>query len=314
MLYLNRFYVCTKRILSQKLYLFMLLLVLVLTVTYRFLPAKSKEAVIRGGLYFEEETELTKLLVQDLEANSPLYRFYVAESEEELIRDVKSGYAECGFAFPAGYFESYIKGKPDITGTQYYLESSTLSGAIGETLYSHLLQQIGSDILYEAVTDPEIRALLSQDVAQAMAGRDFINISSVVDGDYKPVSEEKKLTLPILELLILLVVLTVLLSQLIYITDAEEKRYITLSGAERVSLRFTMALAGLLPLLLFGTLSLLLTDGDANIPYFLLFTLIACPTGILLSCCTKKSISYLKMLPFIVLMTLVLLFIKSLTI
>ena len=51
----NRFYVCTKRILTQKLYIFMLLLLLCVTLTYHLLPAQNKEALIRVGICFEED-------------------------------------------------------------------------------------------------------------------------------------------------------------------------------------------------------------------------------------------------------------------
>ena len=310
----NRFYVCTKRILTQKLYIFMLLLLLCGTLTYHLLPAQNKEALIRVGICYEEDTPLSGQLTEALLTDSPLYRFHTVDTEEELIRQVKSGYAECGYYFPADFFDAYIAGDTTKPVVQYNLKSSTLSPAVSETLFSHLLQLTAADVLTFFINDPSISTLVHEIASANFTSKDFITVSSVVNGDYKPLSEEKKLNLPVFELLILLTLLSALLSQLIFITDAEEGRYITLSRAEKMSLRFMLALAGLIPLAFFGTLSLLLTDAAASIPAFLAFWLIACPVSILLSCVTKKSISYLKMLPFIVLLTLVVLFIFSLQI
>ena len=314
MLFFNRMIVCGKRMLSQKLYILLLFSVVVLTAAYRLTPPKNKEAVIRVGLCFEEPSELSDALSSSLADPSNLYRFYTVKEKDLLLADVKRGYAECGYYFPKEFFEDYIAGTTGHKVIQYALPASVLSASINETVFSHLLTLTGGEIAATSIPAPELADALKSAMRIYLKGETIVKISAVTDGAYQPEITKHRLPLPIFELLIFMVVLITLLSQLTYLMDAESGRYTVLDGRGRMMLRFLLFFTAILPVLLLGTVSLLITEaGLKSLSVFWLACLIACPVALLVSTCIKKSISLLKMLPFTVLLTLVFLFMNTLT-
>ncbi len=310
----NRFLVCIKRIFSMQLYLIMLLLLCALTVTYHLLPTKQQETEIRVALFSEEDSRFNENLISSLQEGSPLFKFYAVSDKDTMVQDVKSGYAECGFFIPQGFVSSYAAGTHDLVISEYVLPATTLQASVSEVLFSHLLKLSGAQVLSETLNNRELTDLIRTYYDEAFSTDNAVSVTEVVAGPYHAPVTSKKVNLPIFEFLCLILVLSSLLSVLIVLRDEESGKYVSLSTKDKTFMRLFFASAALLPVLILGSLSLLITGAPViQILLLLLITVGLIPCAAVLSLGMKKSTSLLKVLPFVVLFTLILLLILSLS-
>ncbi len=310
--FINRFGVFTKRIFTRKTYILMLALIITLTGIYVLLPEKKQSSSIRVAICCDYETEYVPKVLQGLEDINTMYEFYEVSSKDSLLNDVKSGYAHCGFYIPENFFENYIAGNYDTPMTMYDTPSSTLSSAISETLFSCILKVCAPEILTTIVNIPEYNQELRHRITEYLYGDDVFTIESLTGGTYNFLEETYKINIPVYEISVILIIFSALLGLLVYMQDAEKNIYVALSGKETSLIKLTGILTAILPIMVTSLLCLLIIGNISNILGIICLTFIAITITFLLSFIIRKSTLLLKVLPLILLVSIVLVFMNNL--
>lgn len=107
----------TKRYLKKPLFIITILMIPILVLALKFSTGKD-EGIIRVGLYIEDTTD-NELAVQTTDklladSSGTAVTFYMTDSEEKIMDDVRSGYAVCGYVFPENFEEAvknFVVGK-----------------------------------------------------------------------------------------------------------------------------------------------------------------------------------------------------------
>lgn len=310
----NRFTVLTKRIFSKKLYICMLLFIVAITAIYKLLPARQKSAVIRVGIYMEDTSDYADSFLADISETNSLYSFYFIDSEEKLISDVKSGYAECGFVVPMGFFKNFIDGTNEENKiTLYVIPSTTLSSAISETFFSSVISVCSYDILTAGTGLYEYEDELKDRMDEYMQGDELFKVTDATDGSYDYKTTTYTINLHIYEFIILLLIFSGLLGYYSYAKDAEESIYIALRSLDRFMLKALYILTAILPITLVGVICAVIASYSVSVILNILLCAVSTLIGvILLSFIIKKSTYLTKVLPMIMLISIVCVFISSL--
>ncbi len=314
MQFINRFYVFTKRILAHKIYLAMLALIIVLTAVYTLLPQTSRSADIKVALYSEESAEHTKALLAGLEELHSLYAFYTVDTMDTLLHDVKSGYAECGYMIPAGFFENYIDGYAEtVQITQYTTPSTTLGATINETLFSCIFKLCAGDILTLGVNIHDYDTELTERLANYLNGDEIFRMQDTTSGTFSFDTLVYKIKLPVYEMCFVFLLFAALLGLLLYQQDKERNIYIGLSSITRIEIRCISILTAMLPILMVSLLSAFIMHLSLTQIMHLILCGILFFTGVLLlGLIIRKSTHLTKVLPLIVLISIISSFISTL--
>lgn len=309
----NRFIALTKRILSKKIYIFMLLLLVALTVIYKLLPDKSQSADIRVAMYSEDSTGYYEELTSYLENLNSIYTFYTVDREEDLLNDVKSGHAECGYIIPDGFFQAYVHGEAwDIPMKLYITPSSTFYTAINETIISSILSVCAEDILLYSVNNPDWDNELAEGLEYYRNSQDVFTIADNTSGEFSFDSMVYHIKLPIIETVSIILLFSGLLGLLLFLHDKEKKMYIALNDREVRHIKFLTITTSILPVMLVSVISLIVSYGiGMYIIFGLVVALFSFFIAIILSLFIRKSTLLEKVLPLIMLTALVAVFIKT---
>lgn len=310
----NRFIALQKRILSKKIYISLLLLIVVITAVYQLLPDKNTSADIKVAMYSEDTTGSYEELMEYLENINSIYTFYTAASVDELTNHVGSGYAECGYVIPDGFFESYVAGSAWENPILLYITpSSTFYSVINETIFSSILSVCAEDLLIYAVNNPNYNQELAQGLEYYRNSQDVFTIADTTSGEFTFENMVYHVKLPIIEIISLLLLFSALLGLLLHLHDREKKLYVALVNKEVAMVKAITVFTALLPITLVGMLSLIISYGNILYSLFALTVGIICYIiTVLLSLVIKKSSQLEKLLPLIMLTALIGVFIKTL--
>ena len=307
---INRFISLTKRIFSKKLYVALLIILVTVTAIYKLLPERQKSANIRVGIYMEK-SEYADKFREDLNSQNSLYSFYEVSDKDKLISDVQSGYAECGFYIPESFFEAYISGDYDGHTIELYITpSTTLSSAISETLYASVIATCAEEILINGTEMYEYKDELIERMENYLSGDELFKVVSATEGSYDYKTTDFKIDLHIYELIIILIIFTGLLGYYSYTVDSEKSIYIALKTSERFGLKCLYIISAILPITLTGIVCAVIASLSV-ITGILLCSLAVIAGSIILSFIIKKSTLLEKVLPLIMLISIVGVFINS---
>lgn len=310
----NRFIVFTKRILTHKMYIIMLVSIIASTVIYVCLPAAKREADINVAVYSEESSDDTDTILEYIDKINSIYSFYTVESRDVLIKDVKSGNAECGYYIPKGFLADYISGNAGGTQIiQYTTPSTSLGATINETLFSSIFAVSAGDILTLSVGIDEYDAELNDRLSGYMDSDDIFRISNSVDGELDYAALVYKITIPVYELCLIFLLFAGFLGLLLYEQDAEKGMYICLSRTSRMSICITSVFSSMLPIMVIGMAASAVMGFNAKKTAGLalaavLYTLLILIFGTII----RKSTLLTKVLPVIVLADAIIIFAASL--
>lgn len=310
---LNRFTVFTKRILAHKLYIIMLASIVLLTVIYKFLPEKSQSTDIKVAVFSEDPSDYTDLTIAEIVRSNSIYTFYLAKDEETLLRDVKSGFAECGFVIPNGFFTDYIKGHVDANPIQLYkTPSSSLSTAIAETWFANMYQIVAEDILLETVNLPEFNTDFIERYHYYTESDETFQMKNVTEDVFSFETMVYRITLPVYEITLLLLLFSGLLGLLLFEQDVEKRMYLSLGHYDLFQIKAMSVATAILPVLATGLVSTLTINGlTGQLLNLLLAGLLVFLFTIVLSLFIRKSTLLAKVLPLILLISILGIFVKS---
>lgn len=309
----NRFIALTKRILSKKIYILILVLLVVLTGVYNMLPAKSQSADIKVALYCKDEGDYFNELTACLDQLNSIYTFYIVDSEEKLLEDVKSGYAECGYLIPNGFFKDYVSGVAWDNPMQLYVTpSSTFHAVINETMFSSILNVCAEDTLLYAVKTPRWNRELATGLEYYRNSQDVFTISDTTSGEFTFESMIYHINLPVVETVSVILIFSGLLGLLLFLHDKERKMYVSLNHKELRKIKLLTITTSMIPVTVISCLSLAISYGAGMYVIFgILLSVSSSLLAIFLGLFIRKSTLLEKVLPLIMLTALIAVFIKT---
>lgn len=312
MQFINRFTVFTKRILAHKMYICMLAILVLLTSVYKLLPAKKQATDIKAAIYCEDHNGYLEKFMEEMERSNSIYTFYIVESEEKLLNDVKSSYAECGFFIPDGFYNDFIHGNSGTNPiTMYKTPSSMLSASIAETLFANTYQVVAEEILLYSANLPEYNEELSELYHYYTSSDEIFELKSVTDEVFSFKTMIYKIKIPVFEITLLLILFSGLLGLLLYQQDKERKIYLALNNKDLFQIKSLSILTAILPIMVIGIVCNIITNGLAMCLSVLLGALVVFIFATILSFIIRKSTLLSKVLPLIMLISIIGVFVKT---
>ncbi len=307
MQFFNRFTIFTKRILIKKIYLIMLISLIILTAIYVVLPAKSQSTDIKIGIYCEDNVTYYTQTLNSLSEKNSIYTFYVVNSKEDLINDVNSQKAECGYYIPENFFKGYIEGNvSDNPIIQYVAPTSILASAINETLYSVIMQVCSPEILTYSVDIPEYNDELTSGLEAYMNSDEIFTIADVANGTLNHKTYEYKIDIPIYELSLILILTSGLMGLLLYYEELEKGLYTPLSKKTKFGIKLISITTAILPILIVGCVASSIVAGSLETFVSLgIYALIVFGFSIVLSLIFRKSKHLATIIPLILLISVI---------
>lgn len=311
---LNRFIVFTKRILTHKLYIVMLFSIILLTVIYACLPASERSADIKVSIYSEEAAANTAAIMDKISSDNSLYTFYLTSDMEKMISDVKSGYAECGYYIPENFFEDYIDGlSGDNQIIQYTTPSTTLGATINETLFATIFTLCSDRLLTLSVDIPEYDSELTGRLDYYVKSDNIFRIKNSVTGEFSYKDYIYQIKLPVYEICLVFMLFSSLLGLLLFQQDKEKNMYVALGKHEQSSIELTAIISAIIPVMLTSLISAIITGLTATrfihlILWAVLFSVFTFILGLII----KKSTILTKVLPLIILISIIVVFLSTL--
>lgn len=309
----NRFIALTKRILCRKMYIAMLLLLVVLTGVYTLLPAKSQSADIKVALYSEDQSGYYHELITYMQDLNSIYTFYTADSEEELLQDVKSGYAECGYVIPDSFFKNYTIGAAWEEPMKLYITpASTFHAVINETVFSAIISICAEDILLYSVNNPVWNQELKEGLDYYRNSPEVFTIADTTSGEFSFQNMIYHINLPISEIVSVLLLFAGLLGLLLFLHDKEKKIYVVLPSKELLQVKALSILTSILPVAAVGIVCLAISFGlGLHVLFGSIAALLSFIIAMVLGLIIRKSTLLEKVLPLIMLTAIIAVFIKT---
>ena len=313
MAFKNVFTVYLKRIFTKKMYVFTLIMLLALTIIYKCLPDAEKTADIRVGIYMEDSGYHADRLADNVKNLSSVYSFYIADSEKQLTDNIKSGHTECGYVIPEGFFDSYIRG---LSGENniilYTAPGTTMSEAISETLFSNIYKICSGDILHYAASSPDLDEQLDLLLNSYIEGNEIFRVSDSTGGRYIAEAEIYTIDIPVYELSLIIIIFAGLLGLLTYMNDSEREIFIALPDSGRLLLLTSAIASAILPVYALSMLSCAITYGiTTRLAALSLCAALSFLTSVLFKPIIRKSTILTKVLPVIMLCSIVIIFVHS---
>lgn len=313
MKFYNRLICFTKRILTQKLYIVMLISILLLTAVYICLPSAKRSTDIKVSIYSEESKANTDLLINMLRDKNSLYNFYLTSDIDNMIHDVKTGDSECGYYIPTDFFKNYTDGCYDTYITQYVTPSTTLGSAINETLFCTIYTICAADLLINSVDMPEYNEELTNRLNFYIESDNIFRIQHTATGEVSYKDYVYRINLPVYEICLIFILFSSMLGLLIYQQDSEQNMYTALSHREQLSICFISIISAVIPMLFTGIIAVLIINSDIfRIISMIIFSMLYIILTLLLNFIIRKSTILTKVLPLIMLISLIIIFISTL--
>lgn len=313
MKFYNRFICFTKRIFTQKLYIVMLTSILLLTAIYMSLPSSRRSTDINVSIYSEESKTNTDLLINILQDKNTLYNFHLTSNIDSMIRDVKTGDVECGYYIPADFFKNYTAGYHNTSITQYVTPSTTLGAAINETLFSSIYTICAKDLLISSVDMPEYNNDLTNRLNFYIESDNIFRIQNTATKEVSYKDYIYQINLPVYEICLIFILFSSMLGLLIYQQDSERNMYTALRCKEKISICFISIISAVIPMLFTGIIAALIIGLDVfKLLSMIIISIIYILLTLLLGLIIRKSTILTKVLPLIMLISLIVIFVSTL--
>ncbi len=312
-LFLNRFGIMIKRTFKQPVYIIMLLLLLSLSILYTFIPSEKKSLYITAAVLCEDSSPEAGLFMEKLINSNSVFTFYEVESLEQLKEDVISGKANSGFAIPKGYI--YDSALRDFDGfiTEYVTAGSFLPMVAIEEIYVKIFKYTTFEILKQQLIEQDSSLINAiSDIKNTFENYNveetLFNTDKEYD-EYANLTQNSKMELPIRKISGLFIYIAAILGTAAYITDRENNIYLLMSRAEKVSLRFIHIMASVLPLGITTFLIMLVLKEMSPVRsalHVLWYMIVVSGVSLILGLLFKRSKSFYKILPILLVFTMVL--------
>lgn len=231
----------TKRYLKKPMFVITVLMIPVLVIALRC-SSGHDEAAIRAAV-FVEESDCNDTAVQAagrlIGNEGKVISFYMADSEEQIYSDVESGYAICGYVFPADFATELANYAANNTAELKYdgaivkcirKEETNYSKVSDEMVFNSLYDEFADDILVDFIKNSDNIDFSEEDESLLEQLKESYNISSelfafeYIDGQENVFLESGQtsfLMLPLRGLIYTLILLSSMSGAIILYNDKE---------------------------------------------------------------------------------------------
>lgn len=136
----------------------LLLVALPLASGLLFTAQRSEENTLPVALFCEKPDSMTERALQAMCEDGGIFQFYRCESENQVLRDVASRKAECGYVFPNDLEAKMEKGKASRSVGAFSSPSSVAAYLAHEVVYSKLFAEYAEDAFVKYVSDSSLFA------------------------------------------------------------------------------------------------------------------------------------------------------------
>lgn len=315
-LFINRLSIMTKRTLKQPLYISMLLILVLLTIIYIKVPDKEKSVYIPVAILNYDKNENADQMISELVSANSVFTFYPVSSESEMYDDILSGKADMGYLIPEGFFDSCTSLDTIKKIRVFVTEGTLLTSLANEVLYSHFFHYAAPLIVKDQITNSDVfeninTADLYEEVDiyynSYLSGNEIFSVEDAVGETYTAIREDGSFQLPIRKIAGFFIFTAAMMGIAAYLTDQEHKLYFSLTFGERLSLKLIHIITSILPVSLAALICLIIIQEmslSSLIIRLLLYMTAVTVFAFLISLLFKKSTSYYKVLPVILIFTL----------
>ncbi len=257
-----------KRLCKKPSFLIILLLMPVLVLGLRLVLQEDDETIYIA-LLNESGDEKIDHVIADLVSSDGTMCYYEADNEEDLRADVLTQYAECGFVFREGVWESLVKEEESGLITLYQNSKTTMADLIKEKIFANIYSYLSYDLMLEYLGEQEFEDGLTneerekylEEKYQLYVNEGGVFTISYMDGDNTIVkdveevaSDNSFLMKPVKGVLALFTLMASLAGAVFWAIDEKEGVYKTLGYTERPYVNLTVIF---LPGLLAGAMALI---------------------------------------------------------
>ncbi|WP_434310852.1 hypothetical protein [Hominifimenecus sp. rT4P-3] len=136
----------------------LLLVALPLASGLLFTAQRSQREALPVALFCERPDSMTERALQSMCEDGGIFRFYRCESEAQVLRDVASRKAECGYVFPDDLEAKMERGKASRSVGAFSSPSSVAAYLAHEVVYSKLFAEYAEDAFVKYVSDRSLFA------------------------------------------------------------------------------------------------------------------------------------------------------------
>ena len=306
-----------KRQLKSLFFLLILILIPIVSFIGSRKEALSKEQETKVALFARDDDVVACASIEDLLAMDSGYTFYLCESEEELISQVRSGDAECGYIFDENLSEKIKKEKYKENIIVVQKSNSMLANLINETVFSAFFKQFTKITALNyvannekfAAMDPEGFLQLEGAFEQYTKGDSVFKVSFEMLGDGESldeteVIETKAAHFPLRNIMAVLIMAGAMLGVLNWLNDREKGVF---APMKRDFILVSRPLYILIPALLLGvsTIVSLMACGESvfvlrEILGMILYVLLLTILGMVCCLVIKKSFTIISAMPVMI--------------
>ncbi len=312
-LFLNRFGIMLKRTIRQPIYIAMLLFLLCLSIFYVMIPSEKKSLYITAAVLCEDTSDEASRFLDDLINDNSVFSFYVVDDIDELKKDVISGKANSGFVIPEDYIKHSVEKGYEGRIIEYVTAGSFIPKVAFEEIYEKLFRYTSYELyekqlieLDETLMDE--KALIKEVYDNYSVTDRLFNADREYD-EYNDFTRDSKMELPIRKIAGLFIFMAAILGTAAYITDRENNIYLLMGSLERISMRFVHILASVLPLGITAYFVMLILKEMSPVKsavHVLLYMLAVAGISLILGLMFKRSKSFYKIMPVLLVLTMVL--------
>ena len=305
---LRHIFILTKRNIKKISFDLLLLSIITITLLYVFLPEKSKSASINVPIYLEDQCDISDSFKKNILSSNSLYNFYFVDSEEILIDDVKKKNAHCGFYFPKDFFNDFINKQNNINIITYSTPETTLLPVIKETLYANLLQSASIDILFITADLSKYNDLFREKANKYILSESIFKIKEHTSDSFIADDFIYKIDIPLNKFIFYIIFLSGFFGVLNYLIDQDDKMFFSVKNKFRYKIIYIIS--WIFPVFIVSLLSIIIYNGFLfdKIISFIVYTFISFILSFILCLVYKKSTSFSKVLPIIIIVFLIYIF------
>lgn len=279
-IFLNRLYLSSKRSFLNPYLYGMALILIALAVAAVAMPSQKSSAYIPVAILNLDDDEDTRAAVEDMCEMGSIFDFYEVETETEMYSDLAAGKANTGFILPEGLMDksASMRSVPDITVIT--TPSSTLPLMSSEEVFMKLFPRFALRVMYDTVerSDVELTAGYEESIRDIfdvyLHSNMIYRLETLESIEYNEITNTEKIAIPVYKFAGFFLWMAALLGALSYLNDCDNKLYMRMSKVERLIMGLILPAAHVIPVILIGIISFIISGSEFSIGHILLYSLV----------------------------------------
>lgn len=190
--YVNWFQAFAKRLFKKPFFIILLCVFPCVTLLISHF-SRQEQPLLKVALYNQGGSAIANQSIEALLDTESIVTFYQVDSQEELLRDVQTSKAECGYIFTKNYTTKNLLHKQNWKKTIETVESSNsvLTRSINELVFSCVFEQYNQLLLQDYLTSCALEDTLTFDTQKEVTSAALRTYESILNNGSTYSFEEK---------------------------------------------------------------------------------------------------------------------------